>query len=96
MKQTYKVQNVKCGGCANTLITKLEPIFGSVEVNLEVMPREITVELETEQEELLRKELRSLGYPMADEKLGFVEDSTAKAKSFVSCAVGKFELSKES
>lgn len=95
MKQIFKVQNVKCGGCANTLKTKLEPFFGEIEVNLEVMPREITLSLEPEKEQELRKELRALGYPMSDEHLGFVQDSTAKAKSFVSCAVGRFELSKE-
>lgn len=95
MKQIFKVQNVKCGGCANTLKTKLEPLFGTIEVNLEVMPREITLDLDPKREQELRKELRSLGYPMTDEHLGFVQESTAKAKSFVSCAVGKFELSKE-
>ena len=94
MKKTFKVNNVKCGGCANTLKTKLEPLFGAIEVNLEVMPREITLDIDENQETQLRQELRHLGYPMADEDLGFVEGSTAKAKSFVSCAVGKFELAK--
>ena len=94
MKKTFKIHNVKCEGCANTLKTKLEPIFGAIDVNLEVMPREITLDINEDQETLLRKELRSLGYPMADEELGFVEGGTAKAKSFVSCAVGKFELAK--
>jgi copper chaperone CopZ len=40
MKQTFKVENVKCGGCANTLKKKLLNRFGEVEVNLEVTPRE--------------------------------------------------------
>jgi len=48
MKQTFKVQNVKCGGCANTLTTKLADEFGDIEVNLEVMPREISLEIEEE------------------------------------------------
>ena len=94
MKKTFKVYNVKCGGCANTLKTKLEPLFGVIEVDLEVMPREITLEITDDQEQQLRQELHSLGYPMTDEELGFVEGGTAKAKSFVSCAVGKFELAK--
>jgi len=95
MKQTFKVQNVKCGGCANTLTTKLADTFGKIEVNLEVMPREITLEIADEEVPALREALKSLGYPMADEALGFVENTTAQAKSFVSCAVGKFELAKE-
>ena len=94
MKQTFKVQNVKCGGCANTLTTKLSDTFGTIEVDLEVMPREITLEIEDAKVPALREALKSLGYPMADEQLGFVENATTQAKSFVSCAVGKFEVAK--
>ena len=89
MKQTFEVLNVKCGGCANTLKTKLEPKFGEVEVNLDVMPRQITLGVNEEQIPELREALKSLGYPMSDEDLGFVENTTAKAKSFVSCTIGK-------
>ena len=91
--QTFKVQNVKCGGCANTLTTKLKDKFGEIEVNLAVMPREITLTIADGDIPYLRKALKSLGYPMTDETMGFVEDTTAKAKSFVSCATGKLELS---
>ena len=45
MKQTFQVKNVKCGGCAGTLKKALLEEFGEVEVNLEVEPREITLEL---------------------------------------------------
>jgi len=93
-KQTFKVQNVKCSGCANTLTTKLADEFGEIEVDLEVMPREITLEIEETKISDLRKALRSLGYPMEDEGLGFVQNSAAQAKSFVSCAIGKFEVAK--
>ncbi len=89
MKRTYQVINVKCGGCASTLKNKLFDIFGEVEVNLEREPREITIDIEDDREELLRIELKKLGYPMIDEQMGFVEASSAKAKSFVSCAIGK-------
>ena len=91
MKKIFKVENVKCGGCANTLKTKLEGEFGIIEVNLELMPREITLDIEEENEQKLRKALKSLGYPMSDEKLGMFETTTTKAKSFVSCAVGKID-----
>jgi len=91
-KQTFKVQNVKCEGCANTLTTKLTDEFGTIEVNLEVIPREITLEIMDEKVPALREALKSLGYPMVDEQLDFVENTTAQAKSFVSCAVGKFEV----
>ena len=95
MKQTFKVQNVKCGGCANTLTTKLADEFGAIEVNLEVMPREISLEIEDENIPKLEEALKNLGYPLASAKFGFIEDTSMKAKSFVSCAVGKFEVAKK-
>ena len=89
MKQTFEVLNVKCGGCASTLKTKLLEEFGEVEVNLEVEPRQITLEIEESQIPALRQALKGLGYPMSDEDLSTVEGFTTTAKSFVSCAVGK-------
>lgn len=92
MRQTFQVENVKCGGCASTLKSKLLEEFGEVEVNLELEPREITLEIDDEKMDSLKKALLSLGYPMAGENLNFLQNNTAKAKSFVSCAVGKFEV----
>ena len=89
MKQTYEVINVKCGGCANTLKTKLLEEFGDVEVNLEVEPRQITLDIEESALPSLRQKLKSLGYPMSDEDLSTIEGFSTTAKSFVSCAVGK-------
>lgn len=89
MKQTFEVINVKCGGCANTLKTKLLEEFGEVEVNLDVEPRQITLDIEKSALPSLRKKLKSLGYPMSDEDLSTIEEFSTTAKSFVSCAVGK-------
>jgi len=89
MIQTFQVQNVKCSGCAHTLKEKLSPIFGEIEVDLEKEPREIRLDIDDNQRDLLSKTLKDLGYPLVGEKLGFVESGSAKAKSFVSCAIGK-------
>jgi len=89
MKQTFEVINVKCGGCANTLTTKLADEFGEVEVNLEVEPRQITLDIEESNIPALRTVLKGLGYPMSDEDLTALEGFSTTAKSFVSCAVGK-------
>ncbi len=89
MKQTFQVENVKCGGCANTLKTALKEEFGEIEVNLEVHPREITLDLEEGKEQVLRQKLISLGYPFSDEELGTFQKASTTAKSFVSCAIGK-------
>lgn len=89
MKQTFKVINVKCGGCANTLKEKLAEEFGKVDVDLSKEPREITLDIDDEQIENLGKALKKLGYPFLSEEMGFVDSTSAKAKSFVSCAIGK-------
>ncbi len=89
MKQTFEVLNVKCGGCANTLTTKLAEEFAEIIVNLEVEPRQITLDIEEANVPALRLALKNLGYPMIDEDLSRLEGFTTAAKSFVSCAVGK-------
>lgn len=89
MPKSYEVLNVKCGGCANTLKKSLLEEFGEVEVNLEVEPRVITLELEDSQEENLKEKLRSLGYPLTTDELSTFQSATTTAKSFVSCAIGK-------
>jgi copper chaperone CopZ len=91
MIKIFQVENVKCGACAATLKNKLGPEFGEIEVNLDTHPREITVEIEEDQVDALQEALRSLGYPLSTDEVGFVENTTAKVKSFVSCAVGKIE-----
>jgi len=91
MKQTFEVENVKCAGCANTLKTKLKESFGDVEVDLDVMPRKITLEIDGHQMEELKKKLRGLGYPLSSDELSTLQNVGAKAKSFVSCAIGKMD-----
>lgn len=90
MKQTLEVLNVKCGGCASTLIKSLKDEFGEVEVNLEVTPRQITLDVDENKKEILKLKLRSLGYPLTTDELSGLEKATTTAKSFVSCAIGKF------
>lgn len=89
MRQTFEVQNVKCGGCAGTLTGRLAERFGEVEVDLSVEPRKITLDIADDRIDELGAMLKSLGYPFVGEEMGFVDGATTKAKSFVSCAVGK-------
>ena len=89
MKQTFEVLNVKCGGCASTLTKGLKEDFGEVEVDLEVMPRKITLEIQDEQHETLKLKLRNMGYPLTTDELSGLQKATTTAKSFVSCAIGK-------
>jgi len=91
MKQTFDVKNVKCGGCAGTLTKSLLKEFGEVEVNLDVEPRQITLEIEEEKMEALKLKLRSLGYPLTTDELSTFQTVGTTAKSFVSCAIGKID-----
>lgn len=94
MHHTFKVQNIKCNGCANTVKTKLKEEFGDVTVNLGVMPREITLEIEEDQIDKLQAKMKHLGYPFVGEELSGLETIETKAKSFVSCAIGKMSEEK--
>ena len=86
MLHVYEVQNIRCGGCANTITKELSNEFENVSVD--VASKKVTVEIKNESDIIKGAEaLKKLGYPL----LG--QDSTIldKAKSFVSCAVGKFD-----
>ena len=89
MKQTYQVLNVKCEGCAGTLKKALAKRFGEVSVNLDVMPREITLEIDSNEEDALKVALRHIGYPLSSDNLSGFQKATTTATSFVSCAIGK-------
>lgn len=94
MLQTFEVANVRCGGCAATIKKALaEAGFGQVEVDLGCEPRKVTVEVTDEaQTAQFRAILRTLGYPLFDEKISVIDSAGLKAKSFISCAVGKFRI----
>lgn len=91
MKQTFEVKNVKCAGCASTLKKSLLEDFGEVEVDLDVEPRQITLDIEESQTKDLKLKLRSLGYPLMDDELSTFQTVGTTAKSFVSCAIGKMD-----
>ncbi|MFZ9658973.1 MAG: heavy-metal-associated domain-containing protein [Arcobacteraceae bacterium] len=91
MNQTFEILNVKCGGCANTLKKELFAEFGEINVNLEVMPRQITINIEENQINSLKIKLKSLGYPFVSDELNTIEKITTTAKSFISCAIGKMD-----
>lgn len=91
MKQTFQVLNIKCNGCATRVKNALKDEFGEVEVDLECMPRKITLDIEDSQIDSLKQKCKSLGYPFADEELDTIDQISTKAKSFVSCAIGKIE-----
>lgn len=86
MKVTLNIQNLKCGGCANTITTRLSALENIDNVIVDNENDSVSFEHE---DELSLKEatnlLSKLGYPVVGEN----NPLSKKAKSFVSCAVGR-------
>ena len=81
------IENLKCGGCANTIkkgILSLEHVE-EVDINLETS--EVKVSTSKEIISQIREKLSKMGYPEVGDKNTVLH----KAKSFVSCAVGRIE-----
>lgn len=91
MKYSLEVHNIKCEGCATKVKNELSKKYESIEVDLEKMPRVVTVELDESQIGEFKSIMKSLGYPATDEKLSGLENVSSKAKSFISCASGKID-----
>ena len=86
MTTTLEIQNLKCGGCAHTIISKLNNLEGIQNVSVYTNSNTVSFENELESEvESATKLLSKLGYPVN----GDVNSIGKKAKSFVSCAVGR-------
>ncbi len=86
MKTTLEIQNLKCHGCANTVTTKLSGLDGidNVLVNNDTNSVSFEYENDTNLQSAITL-LSNLGYPMVGDKNAL----TTKAKSFVSCAIGR-------
>lgn len=86
MNTLLEIQNLKCGGCANTIITKLSTLKGIQNVLVDNDRNTVSFDYENEDTLLASQQmLAKLGYPVVGEKNAI----TTKAKSFVSCAVGR-------
>ncbi len=68
MKRTYKANNISCVNCANLIKGSLENDFGEIIVNLDVKPREVTVEITDDSSEAkFKEEMSELGYSVIEE-----------------------------
>ena len=86
MKTTLYIQNLKCGGCANTITKNLAQLEAITEVTVNVEESSVNFHYETEAKLAeVKDKLQSLGYP----EDGEANSIGSKAKSYVSCAIGK-------
>lgn len=80
------IHNLKCHGCANTITKQLNNLEGVSKVEVHNETDEVSFEAEQpEHEKAVRQKLAQLGYPVTDDP----NSLTQKAKSLVSCAVGR-------
>ncbi len=84
------VENIKCSGCAGSITKKLSATFNTEDINVNIEKGVITIDLDNSRREELAKVLLDIGYPEIDSVHGF-DSAKAKAKSFVSCAIGKMD-----
>lgn len=68
MKKTFKAKNISCMKCANLIKGSLEDDFGAIDVNLESSPKEVTVNIENEEQEAnFKAEMSSIGFEIIEE-----------------------------
>ena len=86
MKQQVVIQNLKCGGCAHTIKTELTKLDGISNVNVNEETSIVDFDNSNEESSIVIMRLDELGYPIENNPNNIIK----KAKSYVSCAVGRF------
>ncbi len=86
MQQTIAVSNIKCGGCANSIKSKLGTISGIESIEVDVTTGEVSFEAADENTvEAVKQSLVKMGYPEDDPTI------IQTAKSYVSCMIGRMK-----
>ena len=82
------VENIKCGGCAGSIVKSLQKLEGVESVTVDVEQGRVTIEADDSLRAAACERLLQLGYPEQGSAAG-LKAAKARAKSFVSCAVGR-------
>ena len=90
MAYEISVENIKCGGCAGTIRSKLEAMDGINAIQVNIEEGIVNVDADETTRDAVADKLLSLGYPETGTAEG-IKAAKAKAKSFVSCAVGRMK-----
>lgn len=90
MSYTIAVENIKCGGCANSIRSKLLDQELAQAVDVDIEQGEVQVEGNPEWRDQVISALAKMGYPEVGSVEG-IKAATARAKSFVSCAIGRID-----
>ena len=87
MTREIYIENLKCGGCANTIKNGLNEIKGVDNVEVNVEDSKVSFNSPENIVETIKAKLWKGGYP----EVGDENNLLHKAKSFVSCAVGRIK-----
>lgn len=88
MAFSIEVENIKCGGCANTIRKRLMALPGVGDVQVMVEEGRVEVAADDSLRASVVETLLHAGYPEAGSAQGMAS-LKAKATSFVSCAIGR-------
>lgn len=83
-----QVENLKCGGCARSILKGLTDMQGVSNVEVDHENKLVKFSGEEVSRAQVAKKLRSMGYPEKGTLEG-LSAGVANAKSFVSCAFGR-------
>lgn len=90
MQVQFDVENIKCGGCAGTIKKKLMEDERISHVGVNIEQGVVIIDADSDASEDWRSSLLNMGYPEKGSAEG-IAAAKAKAKSFVSCAVGRVD-----
>lgn len=90
MAYTLTIENIKCNGCASSIRNKLVDSAIASVVEVDVANGTVHIDGDSAQRAEAVAALAAMGYPESGSVEG-VKAAAAKAKSFVSCAVGRID-----
>jgi copper chaperone len=82
------IDNLKCGGCANTIVKGVSALDGVRGVEVLHDTSTVRVQATGAQRPAIEAKLTQMGYPPAGSLAG-IQAGLANAKSYVSCAIGR-------
>ena len=86
MRTSIIVQNLKCGGCAISIKSKLAKIVNVSEITVNIETSTVSFVAQNSEDALVVKNrLKTLGYPSIRD----TNSTMSKAKSLMNCATGK-------
>ncbi len=90
MQIEIQVENIKCGGCASSITKNLQADARVSAIEVDVDQGLVKIEAAEDARDDFAQALLKMGYPETGTAEG-IEAAKAKAKSFVSCAIGKVD-----